>query len=319
MPYRGWCVRVDAAGHLTPIATGLRSPNTIGVNPEGEIFYCDNQGEWIAACKLQHVQAGEFYGHPASLRWTKPNREKDPPEFVPPAVWFPYGAMSQSASEPIWDTTAGKFGPFAGQCFVGEQVKSLIMRVTLEKVQGRYQGACYHFRRGFESGVNRVIFAPDGSLFAGMTSRGWGAVGGKTYGLQRLVYTGKLPFEIQEVSLTSGGFKLTFTEAIDATSAAEPGAYSLQSYHYNYWSKYGSEEVNRRPVSIQQVRAGEDGRSVHLEITGLRPGKVYEILAEGVRSKGGERLLHPEAYYTLNHLRAESEDLVEPKEPDRQK
>ena len=109
------------------------------------------------------------------------------PDVTPPCVWFPYGRMGQSASEPRWDTTGGKFGPFAGQCFVGDQTKSIVMRVYLEKINGRYQGACFPFRSGFECGVNRLVFGPDGSLYVGMTNRGWGSLGGKPYGLQRLV------------------------------------------------------------------------------------------------------------------------------------
>ena len=61
------------------------------------------------------------------------------PEVEPPAIWFPYGRMGQSVSEPIWDTTGGKFGPFAGQCFVGDQMKAIVMRVVLEKVNGVWQ------------------------------------------------------------------------------------------------------------------------------------------------------------------------------------
>src|SRR5690606_11158774 len=104
----------------------------------------------------------------------------------------PY-SLSRSASEPVWDTTGGKFGPFAGQCFVGELTNSLIMRVQLEEVKGRTQGACFEFRRGFASGVNRLEFAPDGSLFVAQTNRGWGSVGGQPHALQRLVYTGQVP------------------------------------------------------------------------------------------------------------------------------
>ncbi|MGL4461164.1 MAG: DUF7133 domain-containing protein, partial [Planctomycetia bacterium] len=172
-PWRGWCVQVDSQGVLSPFTVGLRSPNGVGTAPDGTIFYCDNQGEWVAACKLQELRQGEFVGHPAGLRWRKPAVGEKPdatPPVQPPAVWFPYGALSQSASQPVWDRGAGKFGPFAGQAFIGDQTKSLVMRCSLEKVGGRYQGACFHFRRGFECGVNRMEFAPDAaSLIIGMT------------------------------------------------------------------------------------------------------------------------------------------------------
>ena len=97
------------------------------------------------------------------------------------------------------------------------------MRVALEKVNGRYQGACFPFRSGFQCGVNRLAFGPDGSLYAGQTNRGWGSLGGKPYGLQRLVYTGVLPFEIHTMKLTKTGFDLTFTKPLDPATAEQAG------------------------------------------------------------------------------------------------
>jgi len=174
-PWRGWCIKVTPKGELIPYATGLRSPNGVSFSPEGDLFYCDNQGEWVATNKMHHIREGEYYGHPAGLRWVTQSPFKQIPDkhvsgmlydgqkgktgvegmppHVPPCIWFPYGRMGQSASEPRWDTTGGKFGPFAGQCFVGDQCTSVIMRVALEKVNGRYQGACFPFRQGFECGV----------------------------------------------------------------------------------------------------------------------------------------------------------------------
>jgi hypothetical protein len=325
-PWRGWCVKITPKGELLPYATGLRSPNGINVSPEGDLFYCDNQGEWTASCKLHHVRQGEYYGHPAGLRWAKlsPFAALLPPEshahgmlydgqkgtskdggfppHVPPAVWFPYGRMGQSASEPVWDTTGGKFGPFAGQCFVGDQTKSMVMRVVLEKVNGRYQGACLPFRGGFDCGINRLAFGPDGTLYAGQTNRGWGSVGGKPYGLQRLTYTGVLPFEIYAVKLTRRGFDLTFTKPLNPATAGNPKAYSVQSFTYNYWPTYGSPEVDRRPEKVTGVAVSTDGKGVSLAVDGFRRGRVYELHLEGVRSRDGDPVLHPEAYYTLNEI-----------------
>jgi hypothetical protein len=324
-PWRGWCVKITPAGRLVPYATGLRSPNGINFSPEGDLFFTDNQGEWVASNKLHQVRKGEFYGHQAGLRWVKhspfagkfaetlpsgmlydgqlgPEGIGGMPPVSPPAIWFPYGRMGQSASEPIWDTTAGKFGPFAGQCLVGDQTKSLVMRVYLEKVRGRYQGACFPFRSGFECGINRLVFGPDGSLYAGMTARGWGSVGPKPYGLQRLVYTGFVPFEIQTMKLTRAGFDLTFTKPVDAATASYLASYSLQSFTYHYWSTYGSPEADRRAERIQAAHVSADRRTASLQINGFRRGRVYELNADGVRSLDGKALLHSDAYYTLNEL-----------------
>ncbi len=80
--------------------------------------------------------------------------------------------MGISTSGLITDNTNGQFGPFANQMFVGDQGQSKIMRVALEKVKGEYQGVVFPFREGFSSGILRLVWGHDGSLFAGMTSRG---------------------------------------------------------------------------------------------------------------------------------------------------
>jgi glucose/arabinose dehydrogenase len=331
-PWRGWCVQVSPTGEMTPIASGLRSPNGVNFSPDGDLFYCDNQGEWVATCKMSHIQPGTFHGHPAGLRWDKqlsglkiPNSGQtydaiDPAiPLTPPAIWFPYGKMGQSTSEPIWDTTDGKFGPFAGQCFVGDQTKSNIMRVDLEKVNGVYQGACFPFRSGFQCGINRIAFAPDASLMVGMTNRGWGSVGGSPYGLQQLIFTGVVPFEIYSMHLTQTGFDLTFTKPLDADVAErifalhKPDApasdsaarlFSLQSYTYNYWSTYGSPEIDRQPVAVSAATVSADRRRVSLTVKreSLKSGRVYELHVDGLKSADGDGLLHADAYYTLNEL-----------------
>jgi hypothetical protein len=49
-------------------------------------------------------------------------------------------------------------------------------------------------------------------------------------------------------------------------------------------------------------RLSADGRTLSVPVSGLRPGRVYEIRVDGVSAAGGEKVLHPEAYYTLNEL-----------------
>ncbi len=135
------------------------------------------------------------------------------PQYFPPSVIFPYGKMGQSASGFDCDLSGGKFGPFEKQLFVGDQTHSTIMRVSMEKINGRYQGACFPFRTGFGSGNVPVRFGKDGSLFVGGTNRGWGSRGNKPFAIERLVWTGKIPFEIHEMHAKPDGFELTFTQA----------------------------------------------------------------------------------------------------------
>src|SRR5262249_7526996 len=149
---------------------------------------------------------------------------------------------------------------------------------------------------------NRLEFGPDGSLYAGQTNRGWGSVGGKAFGLQRLAWTGKLPFEIHSMKLTKTGFDLAFTKPLDAETASKVSAFSLQSFTYNYWPTYGSPEVDRKAEKVSEVQVSKDRQSVSLKVSGFRRGRVYELRLDGVRSAKGDILLHPEAYYTLNEI-----------------
>jgi hypothetical protein len=93
------------------------------------------------------------------------------------------------------------------------------MRVALEKVNGVYQGVVFPFREGFMSGVFREVWGKDGSMYVGQTSRGWGATGRAQYGLQRLVWTGKTPFEPHHVEVRPDGFEVFFTAPVDRATA----------------------------------------------------------------------------------------------------
>jgi len=308
VPWRGWALIVDPKdGSLTPICGGLRSPNGLGTNADGEMFYTDNQGDWVGTNKLAHLTPGSWHGHPAGDRWyetakmPKPRGEQD---FKQPAIWFPYDRMGRSASDILCDQTGGKFGPFKDQAFVGDQYSALVMRVFLEKVNGEYQGACFPFRSGLDCGVNRMAFAPDGSMFVGMTNRGWWSIGNRPYGVQRLVWTGVTPFEVLEMKAQSDGFLLTFAQPVDATSAGDVKSYRMSSFTHERWEKYGSPEIDKQDCTIGSAEVSADGLSVRLKVAGLRTPYVHELNLDGVRNGSGEPLLHPVAYYTLNALPA---------------
>ncbi len=227
------------------------------------------------------------------------------PELIPPAILFPYNRMGQSASGIACDLSEGKFGPFPKQLFVGDQTHSTVMRVFLETVNGRHQGACFPFKQGFASGNLSLQFGEDHSLFVGGTDRGWGARGGKPFALQRLVWTGRAPFEVHEMRVNKDGFDLTFTQEIDATTGASVESYRMDTYTYIYRSDYGSPEVDATHPKITSARVGADKRSVRLSVDRLVVGHVHELRLPGVKSSNGESLLHPVAYYTLNAIPTE--------------
>jgi azurin len=220
-----------------------------------------------------------------------------------PAVWLPHGILGVSNSEVIVDETNGGFGPFAGQVFIGDQGQSKIMRVFLEKVKGVYQGAAFGFREGFQSGVLRMCWGTDGSLFVGQTNRGWGSTGHDPYGLQRLVWNGRMPFEMKAIRAQPDGFDIEFTQPVDKATASDPDNYAVTGFTYKYHPVYGSPIVNQKEHFIRGVVVSEDGLHARLVIDSLREQYIHEIRATGVRSYyNGNPLLHQVGYYTLNAI-----------------
>jgi uncharacterized cupredoxin-like copper-binding protein/glucose/arabinose dehydrogenase len=320
--WRGWMLEISPDGQMTPIATGMRSPAGFGFNYEGEVFYGENQGDWIGSGYITHVEKGDFVGNPAGLRWTEepgspltlkpegvPDSGKpmvevkaDVPELKLPAVWLPHTLMGVSTSDILADTTKGGFGPFAGQVFVGDQGQSRVMRVFLEEVNGVWQGAAFPFREGFSSGVLRMVWGKDSSMFVGMTSRGWGSTGTAPYGLQRLEWTGKMPFEVLSVEARPDGFELTFTKPVDKATAADLASWAVTGFTYQYHSTYGSDPINQETLPVRAVTVSEDGRKARISVGGLRKGYIHELKLPALRSESGEPLLHDTAYYTLNEI-----------------
>jgi len=219
-----------------------------------------------------------------------------------PAIWLPHGIFGISTAGFVYDSTKGKFGPFENQLLVGDQGQSKIMRVALEKVKGQYQGVVFGFREGFSSGILRLSWGHDGSLFAGMTSRGWSSTGQQLYSLQRLAWTGKLPFEMKTVRAMPDGFEIEYTMPVNKELASNPESYKVTGFNYKYHASYGSPVINSKQSPIRGIVVSEDGLKARLVIDSLRLGYIHEIVAEGVRAQNGKSLLHNTGYYTLNAI-----------------
>lgn len=322
--WRGWLVKIKPDGTLEPQSAGLRSPAGYSINNEGDIFYGENQGDWVGSGRITHLAKGDFAGNPGGIKWAKePNSpfkltlEEIPDNSQPmfeaakkvknlklPAVWFPHAIMGISTSDIIQDTTKGKFSPFPGQYFVADQGQSKVMRVFMEKVNGVYQGFCINYREGFQSGILRERFGLDGSMFVGMTSRGWGSTGKDNFGLQRLVWNGLTPFEINAIHAKSDGFEISFTQAVDVKSVKNAASYALRSYIYEYHHQYGSPIINVKDIKIKGISVSPDKKSVRISLDGIRQFYIHEFILKGILNEEGEPLLHETAYYTLNEIPA---------------
>ncbi|WP_233216392.1 hypothetical protein [Blastopirellula marina] len=318
--HRGMIMKVSPEGKTTAFASGLRSPGGIGLDEHGALFYVESQGPWNCSCSLKAVTEQSFHGHPASFEWYKYAPELGPvpkepksgtriatesqrvEQLVPYAVVFPYIRMGRSVTDFAVNNTQGKFGPFEGQMFLGDYTLSVVMRATTEQVNGVWQGACYPFREGLSTGILDVEFTPAGNLLCGGTNRGWPVRGVKPFALERIEWSGKMPFEINRITIEPNGFKLTFTKPVDQVTGRKKDLYAISAFTHPYHAGYGGPEIEQQTCSVESVSLSEDGLTAVIQTSELKKGFVYEFDLTGLLSRDQEELLHQNAYYTVNEI-----------------
>lgn len=318
--FRGFVMKVTPDGKTTAYASGLRSPGGIGLDEHGSLFYIESQGPWNCSCSLKAVSQSSFHGHPASFNSYQYAPEMGPvPEkpksgsriaiekervkqLTPYAVIFPYIKMGRSITGFTVNRTMGKFGPFEDQIFLGDFTLSVLLRATTEQVNGVWQGACYPFREGLSTGILNVEFTPGGNLLCGGTNRGWPVRGMKPFALERLEWSGIMPFEINRITIEPEGFKITFTKPVDRTSGIDPESYAVTTFTHPYHGGYGGPEIEKTTPKVKSVSLAEDGLSAILVLDELTRGHVYNFDLLPLRSRDKEELLHRNAYYTVNEI-----------------
>lgn len=308
-PMRGCIIEVDLASETAHvIAGGVRTPNGLGAGPEGSLFYADNQGSWFPTSTLSEVVLGRFFGHYNNTNVVPKLAERYPKGGIasawadrpraPAAVLLPQNELANSPSESVLIPT----GPYAGQMLVGEITAGGIRRIFLERVNGQWQGAAFRFTQGLSCGINRLAWAPDGSLYAG----GIGASGNWSwndtrFGLDRLVPNGTSAFEMLAVRATPDGLDIEFTRPIAAEFLSNAANFEVESWTYAPTREYGGPKIGQRTHAVRSATASADGTRVRLAIEGLRTGTCVRVRTDPVASDG-TRIWSTEAWYTLNHV-----------------
>jgi hypothetical protein len=319
--YRGWACRVTPKGIFEPYANGLRSPAGLGIDPDGRLWYAENQGEYVGSSKVVPLEQGGFYGHLSGLVTLPGKMKPDSPELKVDhwkdkirkgAVWLPHGKIANSPGHPAWDTTGGKFGVFQKHMFLGDQTMSNLFRVVVEKVKGVDQGCVIPFARFFASGVMRPVFLPDGSLLIGQTGRGWGAWGGQQGCLQRITYDGKtVAAAIHRAKAARNGFLLHFTQPIAEGVRSEEltARLKVQSWFYTNTGRYGSPEHDKRDDAIEAVQLSADRRSALVVVKDFGKGdgwldRIYNIHFPETRELFGKAAVKNtlRCYFTLRAI-----------------
>ncbi len=307
-PFRGSLIEVDLndGNAVRYAAGGFRTPNGLGLGPDDDLYYSDNQGTWVPASLLSKVEDGRFYGHMNNDNFV-PNLETWLPDGGRPSlfagepraattVWLPHNEVSNSPTTPL----LVKDGLYAGQMLVGELTAGGVRRVFLEEVNGTTQGAVFRFTQGLESGVNRMLWGPDGGLYLGGIGAGgnW-AWNGTKRGLQRLKPNGKIVFEMKAVRATPDGFEIEYTKPVDAAFLGDPANFRLRQWRYEPAPGYGGPKIDDRELEVTAAEPDDSGTRVRLTVPGAETGHVVHVVADP-KSTDGEAIWSTEAWYTLN-------------------
>ena len=295
---RGTVIKIKKEdGSIEVLCRGLRTPNGLGFGLDEALFVTDNQGQWLPGNKLIHVQEGAFYGNRDGDMDLVAEEIKD----TPPAVWLPDNEIANSPSEPILI----KDVVYKNQMLYGDVTHGGLKRVFLEKVNGQFQGCVFRHSQGFEAGVNRLVYGPNGALYVGEVGMngGW-SWKGKQFGLQQLKYNGKTTFEVLSVSATSDGFTIEFTERLTDISAITKEAIMMKQWRYEPTIKYGGPKIDLQSLEASQLKWSEDKKTLHLKVEGLKKGHVVYFLfkKDAFKSLREKPLWTGETWYTLNQI-----------------
>lgn len=297
IPGRGSAVKIHRqTGAVEYVANGLRTPNGIGRGVDGGLFIADNQGDWLPASKIVELTEGAWYGsRSVDFAGTEGLSE------TLPVVWLPQDEIGNSPSQPA----PLNVGPYQNQMIHGEVTHGGIKRVFAERVNGRLQGAVFRFTQGLEAGVNRLAWAPDGSLVVGGVGNPGNWSHGEWFGLERLVYNGDTTFEMLSVSARSDGFEITFTEAIKPGQHITAEDFAIRQWRYQPTAEYGGPKIDETELQVEAFSLSEDRTRASFRLKGLKENHlVYFRIVRPFVSVSDQSLWSTEAWYTLNAIPA---------------
>jgi len=307
-PLHNCLLKVSKDGStIESIATGFRATNGMAIGPNDEIICADNEGNWIPSSRVDWVRKGGFHGFvsdPSHTNASHPAPKVGEP--VPPLCWIPK-ALDNSSGGQVW-VASDKWGPLNGHLLHTSYGTASLFHVLTQDAGGVMQGGVVQFPNKFATGIMRARFNPaDGQLYV-TGLRGWQTAGVRDGALQRVRATGKPFHTVSELKVIRDGLVLTFTEPLDPETAADGDSYALQQWNYDWSAKYGSPDLSvadpkkkgRDTVDVKSAKLSPDGRSVTLEVPGLKP-----VMQMGVKVRVRSAAKAPvtlDLYLTINKV-----------------
>ncbi|MEM9280361.1 MAG: DUF6797 domain-containing protein [Verrucomicrobiota bacterium] len=313
----GSVIKVSPDGKTREIyCTGFRTPNGMGMMPDGRPTVSDNQGGWMPASKISVCDSDGFYGYVQTFRtehWAPDGGAIDHTQVVPPdtfdqpIIWMPQNFDNSSGGQ-VW-IDDDRWGPLSGRLLHTSFGKGWLYYLMMQEVDGVDQAAIVKLDLDDPTGIHRAHVNPfDGQVYA-VGLNGWnggGREGLAQGGISRYRYTGAESKLLTDVVVKEDGITLEFNFALDPEAAVDPERYEIFQWDYAWTRAYGSEQFSAKQapkegedeVVIEDFILGPDRKSVHLVIPDIQPVHQVEINFELEGVDGG--IFEEQAYLTIN-------------------
>lgn len=301
--WRGSVLRVTYDGMVEPIAHSFRYPTGLAIDPKGRLFATDNQGVQNTFNELNHIQEGHYYGVPSR------HEENRDAEITLPAIQIPHPWVRSVNGLTFIPDDIPALAPLAGHGLGAEYNSRLLIRFTLQEVDGVVQGATYYFTKPIEQatpdnfiGPISVAVSKAGEIYVGsILDSGW--LGGQNIGaIAKLTPEKSMPNGIRELTATKDGFQINFFQAINAGQAIDPKNYQVSGYTREWSGSYATPDKDRHRAEVKAVAVSADGLFVKLLVEGLREGFVYEVTAQNLEQDDQKPLFPNTGHYTLHRI-----------------
>ncbi len=256
---------------VTPLATGFRNPNGVGLAADGTLTTSCQEGDWTPAsqvCLVPPGASGLFFGF---------RGPRSDVATTPPLLYLPRGVDNSTGGQCFVDSD--RWGVPRGSLLSTSWGTGSSLLLLPEKVDAVWQAAAVQVPGEFRSGSHRGKFNPRDGQFYVSGCQGWGSYTPDDGCFQRLRWTGapvQLPAEFHA---RDNGVLVRFPQPLDRAVVENTKRHFAQAWNYRYTASYGSPEFSTRwpgtpghdPLEITSAHLLADGHTLFLEIPQLQP------------------------------------------------
>ena len=174
-----------------------------------------------------------------------------------------------------------------------------LFNVLMEELpDGQKQGGITDLDiKSMPTGISRGRFHPGDGQFYICGLFVWCSQVTQAGGFYRIRYTGKPLYIPNELHVASDGVVITFTDELDRALAEDTGNYSAEMWNLLRRADYGSQDFKvtqrgqqgRDQLEVKTVTLSADGKTLYLEVPGIRPVDEFEV-DMNIKAADGKRM-----------------------------